>query len=187
MSIFEFVMVLVSIIIGLGIAEILTGIAGLIRGRSTTRVYWLHSVLVVAVFLALIQQWWEIWSLNAETSWTIFGLLMMLSGPVVLFLVAHLLFPQPIHNTKLRDYYYSELKPAWLLICIAVVLGTSFRPLIFGDDLITGENATSLMVLVGCGILFVSNRPVLHAIINPALAVSVIVDITLWTFELAQA
>lgn len=187
MSIFEFVMVLVSIIIGLGIAEILNGVAGQIRSRDTTRVYWLHSVLVVAVFLALIQQWWEIWGLNAIASWTIFGLLMMLGAPVCFYLVAHVLFPQPIRDTDLRNYYYSEMKPVWLLLCLAVILGTAFRPLVFGDPLVTGSNAQSLVVLIGCGILYASNRPILHAIINPALFVTVIADITLYAFEMAQA
>ena len=70
MSIFEFVMVLVSIIIGLGIAEILNGVAGQIRSRNTTRIYWLHSVLVAAVFLALVQQWWEIWGDRNTPEWT---------------------------------------------------------------------------------------------------------------------
>ena len=36
MSLFEFLMVLVSIIIGLGIAEVLTGIARLIQCRALT-------------------------------------------------------------------------------------------------------------------------------------------------------
>ena len=45
MSLFEFLMVLVSIIIGLGIAEILTGIARQIRCRSSIQGYWVHSIL----------------------------------------------------------------------------------------------------------------------------------------------
>ena len=187
MSIFEFVMVLVSIIIGLGIAEILNGVAGLIRSRSSTTRYWLHSLLVAVTFLALIQQWWEIWSLNTEATWTIIGLLMMLGGPVCFFLIAHLLFPSPIRDANLRDYYYSEMKPAWLLVCIAVIISSTFRPIVFGDDLITAENASSLLALIGCGALYVSNRAGLHAVISPALALSVIVDIALWSFELAQS
>jgi hypothetical protein len=45
MSLFEFLMVLVSIIIGLGIAEILTGVARQIRCRGSIHRYWVHSVL----------------------------------------------------------------------------------------------------------------------------------------------
>lgn len=55
MSIFEFLMVLVSIIIGLGIAEILRGIARHIRNRDSVSVYRVHSIVVILVFLALLQ------------------------------------------------------------------------------------------------------------------------------------
>jgi len=39
MSLFEFLMVLVSIIIGLGVAEVLTGIARQFRTRGSTQRY----------------------------------------------------------------------------------------------------------------------------------------------------
>ena len=39
MSLFEFLMVLVSIIIGLGIAEVLTGVARQLRSRESTQGY----------------------------------------------------------------------------------------------------------------------------------------------------
>jgi hypothetical protein len=57
-------MVLVSIIIGLGIAEILKGIAQLFRHRDSISIFWVHIVLIVFVFTALLQQWWEIWGLH---------------------------------------------------------------------------------------------------------------------------
>jgi len=67
MSLFEFLMVLVSIIIGLGLAEILTGIAKMIRARASIQPYWVHAVAVVVLFGALLQQWWEIWGLRMRS------------------------------------------------------------------------------------------------------------------------
>ena len=57
MSLFEFLMVLLSIIIGLGLAEILRGIARHIRNRDSASGYWVHAVVVCLVFVALLQQW----------------------------------------------------------------------------------------------------------------------------------
>jgi hypothetical protein len=88
MSLFEFLMVLVSIIVGLRIAEVLTGIARLIRCRQSIKGFWIHSVAVAAIFFALLQQWWEIWGVGAASDWTFLALIMMLSGPVGLFLMA---------------------------------------------------------------------------------------------------
>ncbi len=59
MEIFEFLMVLMSIIVGLGIATLLTGVADLLRDRQTVRFYWLHSTLILMVFLGHLQVWWE--------------------------------------------------------------------------------------------------------------------------------
>ena len=55
LSLFEFLMVLVSIIIGLGMAEILTGTANLIRCRDSIHGYWVHGVIVAAIFFAQLQ------------------------------------------------------------------------------------------------------------------------------------
>jgi hypothetical protein len=69
MSLFEFLMVLVSIIIGLGITELLKGVGQMIRYRKSVRTYWVHSVLIVFVMIALLQQWWEIWDLQGVPGW----------------------------------------------------------------------------------------------------------------------
>ena len=58
MSLFEFLMVLVSIIIGLGLAEVLTGVARMIRSRGSIATYWVHALGVCMIFAALLQQWW---------------------------------------------------------------------------------------------------------------------------------
>lgn len=63
MSLFEFLMVFVSIIVGLGVAEILTGIAQQIRRRATSTGYWVHCCGVALIFSALLQAWWELWDL----------------------------------------------------------------------------------------------------------------------------
>jgi hypothetical protein len=181
-SLFEFLMVLVSIIIGLGLAEILTGVARLIRGRASIEGYWVHAVAVVTIFTALLQQWWEIWSLRSAPEWTFLGLLMMLCGPVGLFLMAHLVFPEPLHDVKLRTYYYEGMRPIWWLATVTVVMATLFRPLAFGDDLFSASNATSFLFVIGFVALAVSKRPLLHTVIVPFFLVLLLLDIFEWSF-----
>ena len=80
-------------------AEVLTGVARMISYRDTVKAYWIHSTFILIVFLALLQQWWEIWGVREVASWTFAGLLMMLGGPIGLFLIANLLFPDPVNGT----------------------------------------------------------------------------------------
>ena len=182
MSLFEFLMVLVSIIIGLGIAEILTGIARQIRCRGSTKVYWVHSVLVTAIFFALLQQWWEVWSLRVVPEWTFHGFVMMLSGPVGLFLIAHLLFPEPMQGTNFREYYNGAMRPIWWLGALTVVLATSFRPMIFDFNLLAPDNATSIFFFFGFMALAISRRSVVHAILVPVFLLLLLLDIFQWNF-----
>jgi hypothetical protein len=180
MSLFEFLMVLVSIIIGLGIAEILTGIARQLRTRRSTQSYWVHSILVAVIFFALLQQWWEIWGLRLEPEWPFYGLVMMVSGPVGLFLIAHLLFPEPMDGANIREYYYGVMRPIWLLGLFTVVCSTVFRPLIFGEDLYTPDNASSLLYLIGFIALAISRRPIIHAILVPIFLALILLDVLQW-------
>ena len=46
MDIFEYISVLTSIIIGLGIAHLLRGVASLVQHPGRHRIYWVHLVWV---------------------------------------------------------------------------------------------------------------------------------------------
>ena len=187
MSLFEFLMVLVSIIIGLGIAEILTGIARQIRCRGSIHGYWVHSVLVTVIFFALLQQWWEIWGLRVVPEWTFHGLVMMLTGPVGLFLIAHLLFPEPMQGADFREYYNGVMRPIWWLAALTVVLATLFRPLVFDSRLVSLDNATSFVMFFGFIALAISRHSILHAVLVPAFLLLVLLDIFQWNFVIGPS
>ncbi len=178
---FEFLMVLVSIIIGLGVTELLTGVARGIRRRASVRFYWVHLALVLALFIALLQQWWETWGLTDVSEWSFLALLLMIAAPVCLFLMAHLVFPDPMDGADLEQYYYGEMRPIWALGAVAVVASTLFRPLVFGQVLFSASNATSFIGLLGFAALFASKRRSVHAVLVPSLVALLIVDILWWS------
>jgi len=105
---------------------------------------------------------------------------MMLSGPVGLFLIAHLLFPEPMLGANIREYYYGVMRPVWWLGMLTVVFSTVFRPLIFGHDLYTLDNASSLLFLVGFITLAISRRPTIHAVVVPIFLAVILLDILQW-------
>ena len=181
MALFEFLMVLVSIVVGLGIAEVLTGVARLLRARATVRYYWVHGVLTAATFVALLQQWWEVWGLNDVPEWSFVGLILMLVGPICLFLMAHLIFPEVGQEADLEAYYYGPMRPLWALGALAIVGSTSFRPVVFGDPLLAWDNATSLLGLVVFAVLLSTSRRMTHAIVVPVILVSLLYDVLRWS------
>lgn len=180
MDLFEFLMVLVSIIVGLGLAELLTGIAQLLRTRGATRYYWVHGVLSSIIFVALLQQWWETWELRTAGAWSFIALLLMLVGPICLFLMAHLLFPRGDEAPDLETYYYGPMRPVWILGAVAIVGSTLFRPLVFGYHLIDPGNITSFLGLIAFIILFVTCRRSVHAVIVPFALLALMYDVLRW-------
>jgi hypothetical protein len=180
MSLFEFLMVLVSIIVGLGVAEILTGIARQIRSRTSSVGYWVHSCAVTLIFFALLQNWWELWGLRDVDEWVFSGLVLMLLTPAGLYLIAHLIFPDPIQGTEIKTYYYGAMRPVWWLAVLVAIASTLFRPLAFGADLIDLDNAAAVLMLVGFITLATSKSVVVHSVLVPAFLLLLLWDVLWW-------
>ena len=180
MSLFEFLMVFVSIIVGLGVAEILNGIARQIRCRQSITGYWLHTCGVALIFLALLQNWWELWELRDTPEWVFSSLILMLIAPASLYLIAHLIFPEPIQNSNFKEYYYGRMRPIWWLAVLTTVSSSLFRPLAFGSELVSMDNAVSAFMLVGFLCLAVSRNAVLHTTLVPTFLLLLLWDVIRW-------
>ena len=177
MSLFEFLMVFVSIIVGLGVTEILTGLAQRIRHRDSISGYWVHYCGVGLVLFALIQNWWELWERRNAADWTFFSLVLMLIAPASMYLIAHLMFPKPSRGSDIRAYYFSQTRPIWSLAMLAVVSSVMLGPLAFGSELLTADNASSVVLFAGFVALAVSRNALLHAILVPTFLALIIWDV----------
>jgi len=164
---FNFLMVMVSVIIGFGVTEILAGSARLLRARSTSRPYWIHTLLIVGFFLAFLSLWWEAWGLRLVQDWSFPGLVFMLSGPVGLYLVASLIFPDAIEGCDFRVYYFENRTLIWGISAIVIVAATLFRPIVLGHPLLELDNLPSLLGFLMAIILAWSKRPTVHGILAP--------------------
>ena len=186
MGLFEFIMVMLSIIVGLGIAELLTGVASTLQNRHTVKVYWVHTLLTAAIFLALVQQFWEAWGLRHVDEWTFGALLQMLASPICLYLCARLLFPDPIKGGDLEVHYYDTMRPVWILLGIANIVSTTFRTLAFDVPLLVADNLTSLIILIAVAALWITQNRTVHACVVCLALILVIGDIVMWTGAIAS-
>jgi len=173
-------MVLVSIIVGLGVAEILTGIARQFRSRATSVAYWVHSCGVAVIFLALLQNWWELWELRNVDEWVFSGLVLMLLPPAGLYLIAHLIFHDPIEGAEIKAYYYGEMRPVWWLAVLVAIASTLFRPLAFGADIVDLDNAAAVLMVIVFITLATSKSVVVHSVLVPALLLLLLWDVLWW-------
>jgi hypothetical protein len=107
MSQFTYVATLTSIVLGLGIAKVLSGLGSLLLTRDQSRIYWVHALWGVNVLLYLLLDWWILFRWHTRAEWTFFLFLFILLSPIILFLLAVLLFPDPLPDTtNPKEHFY---------------------------------------------------------------------------------
>ncbi len=115
-SAFEYVTVFISIILGLGVTQILTGIADLVHQNERVKVYWPHLVWILLVLVLHVQEWWVTFQLRSLEKWRLPLFLFVLLYPVVLFILARLLFPFGFNEgvIDLKKFYFENYRRIFL-------------------------------------------------------------------------
>jgi hypothetical protein len=109
MSMFDYVMVLASVIIGLTLTQLLQGVARIVQRPQQHRVYWVHLVWVAILFVTAVLWWWWEFKFVHEQVWTIELYLFVLCFAVVLYFFGAVLFPHDLEGyAGYKDYYYAR-------------------------------------------------------------------------------
>lgn len=174
---FSFVMVLLSIIVGLGVTELLTNFARQIQNRRKSTFYWVHTALAFLVFIALLQQWWESWDQRFVETWSFPILLMMLGAPVGLYVISHLLFPEDAREVDFKYHYYQNSRVTYLIGALTVVTASLYRPISFGNRIIDPDNLASALIFVAFLTLSFSKKRSLHHALVPLIVGFVLFDV----------
>ncbi|MBH0236454.1 hypothetical protein [Methylobrevis albus] len=93
MDAFRWIAVVLSTVLGLGIARILTGYATAFKLRHRTTADWLPLLLSAVILGEMLQFWWAIAELGGRTGWTLPDFTLLLALVVQLFLAAALVAP----------------------------------------------------------------------------------------------
>lgn len=176
MNLFEFLMILLSLIVGLGLAEILAGIARFLKRSGELEIPWIHGTATLAIFVALLQTFWESWGLRSIEVWSFPAMLLMLGSPICLYLMAYILFPEQDQRTALDKYYFEQARLLWPLGGLTVIVGTLFRPIAFGDSLWVVDHASGVPILIICAILALTKKQTVHRILVPVVLAAVLLD-----------
>jgi len=91
---FEYLSVLVSIVIGLAITQLLSGAARLIQLRHRVRLHAATLCWMATLFVIDTQIWWAAFERREAVHWNFFGFLVFLAMPVLAFLASYLVLPE---------------------------------------------------------------------------------------------
>lgn len=125
MNAFEYLAVLISIVLGLGITNVLSGFASMVRHRDRVTIYWPLLVWMAVLFLIHVQTWWAMFELREVRHWTFGGFLAVVMQPVMLYLATSVLVPDfPAGGAiDLKQAYYRETR--WFFAGLIAVLVAS--------------------------------------------------------------
>src|SRR5437667_3013182 len=104
MDAFNYLSVLISIILALGMTRVLAGVGEMLQARSRRRIYWVHAVWTVNLFIYLVIAWWIFYRWRNQQIWTFFLFVFVLIAPTILYLASLLLFPRENANDESINY-----------------------------------------------------------------------------------
>ena len=109
MHMFEYVIVLTSIVIGLALTHLMQGIAGVIQHPERPRVWWVHLVWVAYMFVSVVFWWWWEFRLQLIEQWTFSIYSFVIFYAFYLYLICAMLFPKDLEGYQgFEDYFLAR-------------------------------------------------------------------------------
>jgi hypothetical protein len=123
MDVFEYLGVILSVIMGLGVTHILAGLSKTIHNRKTIKVYWVQTLWGINVLIYIITIWWGMFWWSNQQEWSYFQFLLLILYAIFLFLAASLIFPWDIsedfdferHFFDTQPWFFGVLALAWCI------------------------------------------------------------------------
>jgi hypothetical protein len=131
---FSYLSVLISIVLALGMTRVLAGVGEMLQARSRRRIYWVHAVWILNLFLYLVVAWWIFYRWRNQQTWTFFLFVFVLISPTILYLASLLLFPREGARDEAVNYkthFYANHRAFFILLGL-------FGPVDLVDTLLKG-------------------------------------------------
>jgi hypothetical protein len=175
MDSFSYLSVLLSIIIGLGMTQVLTAMGRLVRHRAHVRFYWPSLLWALTVLAIYVQMWWSAFGLRGHQDWTFASFSLVLLEPMCFYLLAAVVLPEEIEagGVDLRAHYYEQHQ--WLFgFLLATVIVSVLKEEALEHRLPQGANFGFHIYLIALSVTgIVVRRPRYHEILAVLAAISV--------------
>jgi len=157
MTPFEYVTVLISIILGLGITQIVTGVADMVHQWERIKLYWPHMLWIVFVFFLHVEEWWVIYDMRQVHTWALPMFLFVILYPINLFILARILFPfgSSDSQTDFREFYFKNCRKFFVWVILLSLL--SVMENIFIHDYVIWEQPIQISLLIVISIMIYKN------------------------------
>lgn len=165
MPVFDYLGVLISIVLGLGITRMLTWMGRIIKDRSGIRLYTPYLLWFALLFFTIVQVWWGLWNWRRIEQFYFFSFLYLAIVPMVLlYVLAELMVPdvRSDESVDLEAYYFAQQRNFFSLFVVFYLLVITGAVLIRGAPLLTGENALRVVSFAAPAVCIVGKSRVVH-------------------------
>jgi hypothetical protein len=124
--IFEYLTVLISVVVGLSVTSFLTNVARMIHIRGDVTISWVQLLWSITILIWTISFWWFTFVLAEQPEWTFPFFVFLLAYSTLLFFLMALLFPEGMpadHNYRAqfmrnRVWFFGALL---LFLCVDMI------------------------------------------------------------------
>ena len=165
MTLFEFILVMVSLVLAIGVTHLLQGIVTVVRHRETIAVEWVRLVWAASLFPTSVVYWWSLWDFRLAP-WTYGGFFFVLLAPTSLFTAISLLFsPETTSSATTRYAPFEDVRPLFMVVMFAYSVVWSADGWVLGVEpawnaLRVPQMVLTVLLLVGT----VSSRKIAQAV-----------------------
>jgi hypothetical protein len=118
-SLFTHLRMVLSMVVSLGMARLLSGAARIVQHPGRTRLYWVHLLWGLSMLLTLMHFWGWQFSLARVAVWRFEVYFFIVAYAALYYLLCSLLFPDDVSDyAGWRDYFYSRRR--WFFGLLAV-------------------------------------------------------------------
>jgi hypothetical protein len=133
---FSYLSVLLSIIIGLGITQILTAVGRMVRHRGHVRADWLPLLWAAVLLVIYVQVWWSMFGLRHVREWTFASFLAVLAQTGTLYLMAAVVLPEQVDDQHIDLAAYYDQHHRWFFgFFLATLIVSVIKDLVINGGL----------------------------------------------------
>jgi len=110
---FNYLSVLLSIVIGLAITQILKGYRGIVLARRRVDAYWPVLLWSATLLMINVQSWWAMFAMRNVRVWTFAGFAVVLAQTIVQYMLSAIVLPDFFGDERvdLREHYFAHRHP----------------------------------------------------------------------------
>ena len=156
---FNYLSVLLSIIMGLAITQILKGFRGILLSRVRIRIYWPSLAWAVLLLVMCVEIWWSQFGMLGRSDWTLPMFYSVLLQFILAYMLAAIVLPDFFgdHEVDLHEHYFSHQR--WFFgLLIAELLSSLLKEFVLSGGYHEKANLVFHLVFLAAAVLTMTIR-----------------------------